>query len=127
MAAFTPQSTFAPNPTTLRATPTPISSDAKGDVLVYTTGRLVVLRSISQPARTRLYAQHAQNVTVARISPTGYYCASGDAGGNVRVWDLVGEEMVLKLEKKALGGAIRDLRWDAESKRIAVVGDGKER
>jgi WD40 repeat protein len=74
-----------------------------------------------------VYAQHAQPTTVARISPSGYYCASADISGNVRVWDLAGTDQVLKLEIKALGGRITDLVWDGESKRIGVAGEGKDK
>ncbi|KAF5389602.1 hypothetical protein D9757_004234 [Collybiopsis confluens] len=73
------------------------------------------------------YAGHLQNATVARISPSGYYCASGDAGGTVRVWDTVNEDRTLKGEYKVINGRINDLEWDGESKRIIAVGDGKEK
>jgi len=73
------------------------------------------------------YSGHVQNTTVARVSPTGYYCASADALGTVRIWDIVGEDQVLKGEYKALSGKINDLEWDGESKRIIAVGDGKEK
>jgi hypothetical protein len=43
------------------------------------------------------------------------------------VWDLAGEDQILKLETKALGGRINDLDWDMESKRIVVGGDGRDR
>ncbi len=45
----------------------------------------------------------------------------------VRVWDIAGTEQILKLEIKALGGKINDLAWDGESKRIIVVGEGREK
>jgi WD40 repeat protein len=64
---------------------------------------------------------------VAKISPSGYYCASADVSGTVRVWDLAGTEQILKIEVKALGGKITDLVWDGESKRIGVVGEGKDK
>ena len=72
------------------------------------------------------YTQHTQNATVARISPSGYYCASGDIAGNVRIWDIMNAENILKLATRPLGGRINDLAWDGESKRIIVGGEGKE-
>lgn len=61
-----------------------------------------------------------QNATAARIAPSGFYCASGDAtgtgecasllgdvksdGAQVRIWDTVGEEQTLKAEYKVLAG-----------------------
>jgi hypothetical protein len=62
------------------------------------------------------------NTTVARISPTGYYCASADASGTgepgmpiyhrssvdlfdpVKVWDTIGEDKILKGEYRVLSG-----------------------
>ena len=71
--------------------------------------------------------EHTQPTTVARISPSGFYCASGDVSGTVRIWDIAGTDQTLKLETKALGGKVNDLAWDGESKRMIAVGDGRER
>jgi WD40 repeat protein len=64
---------------------------------------------------------------VSKISPSGYYVASGDVAGNVRVWDLAGTDQILKGEYAIVSGRINDLAWDSESKRILAVGDGRER
>lgn len=79
------------------------------------------------PQSTLVYAEHAHPVTVARIAPSGFYAASGDTSGLVRVWDLASGELMLKLQTQALSGKITDLQWDGESKRIIAVGDGRER
>jgi hypothetical protein len=50
-----------------------------------------------------------------------------DVAGNVRIWDTVGEEQILKSEIKPISGRITDIAWDSESKRIIAVGEGKER
>jgi WD repeat-containing protein 1 (actin-interacting protein 1) len=79
---------------------------------------------LNAPATT----EHNSPTTVARISPSGYYCASADQTGTVRVWDIAGTDQILKLEMKGvMGGKINDLAWDGESKRIIVGGDGRER
>lgn len=119
--------TYAPNPTSVRARTTQLDASPQGDKLVYAQGRTVVIRRLDDPHGTTLYAQHAQPVTVARISPSGYYVASADASGKVRVWDIAGDEQTLKLEVAALGGRVHDLTWDGESKRILVVGEGREK
>lgn len=119
--------TLPPNPVTSRGTFTQLSTDPKGEKVVYCQSRTVVIRPLDSSASTVVYSQHAHPTTVARISPSGFYCASADVAGNVRVWDLAGDEQVLKLEIKALGGRITDLSWDGESKRIGVVGEGKDR
>ncbi|SNX85387.1 probable actin interacting protein 1 [Melanopsichium pennsylvanicum] len=116
------------NPATTRAQSTKISADPKGEKVVYCQNRTVFVRSITEPSKPALaYSQHTQPTTVARISPTGFYCASADQAGNVRVWDLVGDEQIIKNEVKVIAGRINDLAWDGESKRIIAVGDGRER
>ncbi|SJX62682.1 probable actin interacting protein 1 [Sporisorium reilianum f. sp. reilianum] len=116
------------NPATTRAQSTKLSTDPKGEKVVYCQNRTVFIRSITDASKPALaYSQHAQPTTVARISPTGFYCASADQAGNVRVWDLVGDEQILKNEIKVIAGRINDLAWDGESKRIIAVGEGRER
>ncbi|KEY81656.1 actin cortical patch component [Aspergillus fumigatus] len=63
---------------------------------------------------------------IARFSPSGFYVASGDATGLVRVWDCVGEGTT-KGEYSIVNGRINDLAWDGDSQRIIAVGDGKQR
>lgn len=70
---------------------------------------------------------HVHPATVATVSPSGYYVASADVTGLVKVWDLVGEDHVTKLETRALTGRTNDLCWDGESKRLIAAGEGKER
>ena len=119
--------TYAPNPTNVRARSTKLGASPQGDRILYAQGRTVVIRHIRDERATTLYAQHAQPVTVARMSPSGFYVASADITGKVRVWDITGSEQMLKLEVQALAGRVHDLVWDGESKRILVVGDGREK
>uniref|UniRef100_A0A0W0F669 Uncharacterized protein n=1 Tax=Moniliophthora roreri TaxID=221103 RepID=A0A0W0F669_MONRR len=123
--SFKPVGIYPANPTTDRGVSTKLS--ASKDRIVYTNGKSVIIRDLNNPSASIAYAGHVQNATVARISPSGYYCASADAGGTVRVWDTVGEDQTLKGEYKVISGRINDLEWDGESKRILAVGDGKEK
>ncbi|KAI0266522.1 WD40 repeat-like protein [Gloeopeniophorella convolvens] len=116
---------YAANPATTRGVSTKLS--ASKEKVVYANGKAVFIRDIANPALGVSYVGHVQNTTVARISPTGYYCASADALGTVRIWDTVGEDQTLKGEYKVISGKINDLAWDGESKRIIAVGDGKEK
>ncbi|KAK0192588.1 quinon protein alcohol dehydrogenase-like superfamily [Armillaria mellea] len=116
---------YPANPTTTRGVSTKLSS-SKGKV-VYTNGKAVIIRDLNNPSLSVAYSGHIQNTTVARISPSGYYCASADAVGTVRVWDTVGEDQTLKGEYKVISGRINDVEWDGESKRIIAVGDGREK
>ena len=120
-------STYGPNPSNVRARSTKLGASPTGDRILYAQGRTVVLRDMKQPRNTVLYAQHAHPVTVARMSPSGFYVASGDVSGKVRIWDVAGSEQMLKLEVQALQGRINDLTWDGESKRLLVVGEGREK
>ncbi|KAJ8454420.1 hypothetical protein ONZ45_g19315 [Pleurotus djamor] len=120
-----PSGIYAPNPLTTRGVSTKLSSE-KGKV-AYSNGKVIIIRDLNNPAASIAYSQHIKDPTAARLSPSGYYCASADISGTVRVWDTVGDEQILKGEYKVLGGRVNDLAWDGESKRIIAVGDGKEK
>ncbi|KAK9898771.1 putative actin interacting protein 1 [Cystobasidium minutum MCA 4210] len=116
-----------PAPATTRGASTKLGMDPKGERIIYCNSRSVFLRSLNGSQPTVAYAGHVKDTTVAKVSPSGFYVASADVSGTVRVWDLAGEDQVLKTEVKALGGRINDLAWDSESKRILVGGDGRDR
>jgi WD40 repeat protein len=84
-------SVLAASPATTRGQPTPLSADPKGERIAYASGKSVFLRSIDNPAVSKQYTQHTANTTVARFSPSGFYVASGDVSGTVKVWDCAGE------------------------------------
>ncbi|RPD61277.1 WD40 repeat-like protein [Lentinus tigrinus ALCF2SS1-6] len=113
------------NPATTRGEPTKISSSK--DKVVYTNGRSVIIRDLKDLGASVAYSGHVHNTTVARIAPSGYYCASADTSGTVRIWDTVGEDQTLKGEYKVITGRVKDLEWDGESKRIIAVGDGRDK
>ncbi|KAJ5172345.1 hypothetical protein N7492_004938 [Penicillium capsulatum] len=124
--SITNESIWAASPSTTRGQATQLSSDAKGERLAYASNKSVFLRSIDNPAIARQYTEHKVATTVARFSPSGFYVASGDATGTVRVWDCVGEG-ITKGEYSIVNGRINDLAWDGDSQRIIAVGDGKQR
>ncbi|KAJ5169324.1 uncharacterized protein N7500_002107 [Penicillium coprophilum] len=124
--SLTNESIWAPSPSTTRGQPTQLSSDAKGERLAYASNKSIFLRSIDDPAVARQYTEHKAQTTVARFAPSGFYVASGDAAGIVRVWDCVGEG-ITKGEYSIVNGRINDLAWDGDSQRIIAVGDGKQR
>ncbi|KAI8918899.1 WD40-repeat-containing domain protein, partial [Entophlyctis helioformis] len=70
---------------------------------------------------------HTAPTTVARYAPSGFYIASADVQGNIRIWDTTQEENIIKTETKVFSGRVTDLDWDFESKRIIAVGEGKDR
>ncbi|KAL4801414.1 transcriptional regulator of RNA polII, SAGA, subunit-domain-containing protein [Aspergillus unguis] len=124
--SITNESIWAASPSTTRGQPTQLSSDAKGERLAYASNKSIFLRSIDDPAVARQYTEHKVQTTVARFAPSGFYVASGDASGIVRVWDCVGDG-ITKGEYSIVNGRINDLAWDGDSQRIIAVGDGKQR
>lgn len=119
---------FAALPTTTRGQPTPLSADSKGERIAYASNKSIFLRSIDNPAVSTQYTQHTAPTTVARFAPSGFYCASGDASGVVRVWDCSPNGSgVTKGEYSIINGRINDIAWDGDSQRIIAVGDGKQR
>ena len=86
-----------------------------------------MIRNLDNPLICDQYTEHAYAPTVARYAPSGYYIASGDASGTVRIWDCVGADRICKLELNVINGAVTDIAWSDDSKRLCVVGDGKEK
>ncbi|KAJ7398196.1 WD repeat-containing protein 1 [Pitangus sulphuratus] len=79
------------------------------------------------PAIADIYTEHAHQVVVAKYAPSGFYIASGDVSGKLRIWDTTQKEHLLKYEYQPFAGRIKDLAWTEDSKRIAVVGEGREK
>lgn len=122
---FTRKVLYPCNPGTVRGASTKLNSN--GDKVIYANGRIVVVHDLKDLGSSRCFSGHAQNTTVAQFSHTGYYCASADVTGLVKIWDTIGEDQSVKYEYKVISGRINDLAWDGESKRIIAVGDGRER
>ncbi|CDK29584.1 unnamed protein product [Kuraishia capsulata CBS 1993] len=121
------KATWAALPSTTRAVSVHLSYDLKSDRLAYASGKSVYLRSVANPAETVQFNGHNFNTTVAKFAPSGFYVASGDESGNVKIWDAAGDEQIVKGDYTVINGRINDLAWDADSQRIIAVGDGKER
>ncbi|KJE94355.1 WDR1 protein [Capsaspora owczarzaki ATCC 30864] len=113
-------------PATTRGVPVHLGGDPKGKNFLYTNGHSVFIRDINNPMIVDTYNEHQVNATVARYSPSGFYIASGDESGKIRIWDTVNKEHILKYEYRPLSGAIKDIGWSEDSKRIVAVGDGRE-
>lgn len=50
-----------------------------------------------------------------------------DVSGKLRIWDTTQKEHILKYEYQPFAGKIKDIAWTEDSKRIAVVGEGREK
>eukprot|EP00066_Takifugu_rubripes_P007814 XP_003973601.1 PREDICTED: WD repeat-containing protein 1 [Takifugu rubripes] len=121
------KSVFASLPQMERGVSKVIGGDPKNNNFLYTNGKSVIIRNIENPAIADIYTEHAHQVTVAKYSPSGFYIASGDASGKVRIWDTTQKEHLLKYEYNPISGKIKDIAWTEDSKRMAVAGDGREK
>jgi WD40 repeat protein len=79
---------------------------------------------LEDPGASFIYRGHASITTVAKFSPNGYWVASADVSGKVRVWSWDSPEHLLKMESSVFAAKISDLDWDMESKRLVIAGDG---
>jgi WD40 repeat protein len=116
---------IGPFPNTERGVPASIFAHPKEARVIYPSGKSVIVRSLEDPSDCFVYHGHNNPVTVAKFSPSGYWVASADETGKVRVWSWDNPEHQLKVEVPVFSGKIIDLDWDPESKRIVAVGDGK--
>jgi len=118
---------YASSLKTTRGRPTVIKADPKGKKLLYANGTSIFIRDIENPAQCEIYTEHSKETTVASYAPSGNYIASGDISGKVRIWDALGSEHILKYEYQVLGGAVKDIVWTEDSKRIVAGGEGKDK
>ncbi|EJW84466.1 hypothetical protein WUBG_04629 [Wuchereria bancrofti] len=124
---YVQDATFASLPRTVRGMPLSLHASPDGQKLIYCNGNSVYIRSIQNSKECEIYTEHANPTTVAKYSPSGFYIASGDQSGKIRIWDATQPSHILKAEYPILSGPIRDIAWSDDSKRIAVVGEGRER
>ncbi|KIK79322.1 hypothetical protein PAXRUDRAFT_36466 [Paxillus rubicundulus Ve08.2h10] len=129
MMSYTRQALYPCNPGTERGRSTKLSAaNVKGsDKIIYANGRSVIVLDLRNPASSTSFTGHAKETTVARFSPSGFYCASADVSGVVKIWDTIKEDQSVASEYKVISGRINDLAWDADSERIIAAGDGKEK
>ncbi|XP_044758553.1 actin-interacting protein 1 isoform X2 [Coccinella septempunctata] len=125
--SYSPKSIFATLPRTQRGQPLVLGGDPKGKTFLYTNGNSVIIRNIENPAISDIYTEHSCPVNVAKYSPSGFYIASGDQSGKIRIWDTVNKEHILKNEFHPFGGPIKDIAWSPDNQRMVAVGEGRER
>ncbi|KAH8286459.1 hypothetical protein KR054_009382 [Drosophila jambulina] len=125
--AYENKNVYATLPRTQRGQPIVLGADPKGKNFLYTNGNSVIIRNIENPAIADVYTEHSCAVNVAKYSPSGFYIASGDASGKIRIWDTVNKEHLLKNEFQPIAGPIKDISWSPDNQRIVAVGEGRER
>ncbi|XP_053207066.1 actin-interacting protein 1-like [Panonychus citri] len=121
------QSVFASLPRTTRGLPLVLGGDPKGKHFLYPNGNFIIIRDIEHPEIAEIYTEHSAQTTVAKYSPSGFYIASADQSGKVRIWDTTQKEHILKAEYQPFAGIVKDLAWSPDSQRIVAVGEGREK
>lgn len=130
-----PLSITVPHPSTQRGHATHISYDPVNERLAYVNGKSVIIRPVDfkSTSPTVVFSKHIFPTTAVKFSPSGYYVASGDEAGNIKIWDASPksepdfEQPVIKSEFQVMSGPIRSIAWDADNSRIIAVGQGKEK
>jgi len=117
---------IAPNPTTTRGNSTTITAHPREPRVIYPSGKYIIIRNLEDPTDSFVYRGHSHITTVAKFSPNGFWVASGDVSGKVKIWAWDNPEHILKIEVAVFSGEVKDLDWDFESKRIVAVGNGSE-
>lgn len=118
------EKTIGPNPTTIRGVSSHINIHPREPKIIYPSGKYIVVKNINDPSDCFIYRGHSQPTTVAKFSPNGYWVASADVSGKLRVWSWDNPEHLTKLELPVFSGEIKDIDWDHESKKLVAVGDG---
>lgn len=117
---------YAPSPVVNRGQPTHLGVNPKTKEIVFGCGNNVFMYDL-ETGKTWMYAEHQHAVTVGRISSNGFWAATGDVAGKVRVWSVDNPEHILKVELPVLGGAIRDMAFSEDGQRLVACGEGTER
>lgn len=126
--SYSLENIYASLPRTTRGLFTVLGGDPKGKNFLYTNGNTVFIRDITSPNATcDTYTEHPNPVTCAKYSPSGFYIASADQSGKIRIWDTVNKEHILKNEFQPISGVIKDLQWSGDNQRIIVGGEGREK
>ncbi|KAI5967688.1 AIP1 [Candida margitis] len=125
-----------PQPSTQRGQGAHISYDAVNDRLAYVNGKSVIIRpaDFNSASPVVVFTKHIHPTTAVKFSPSGFYIASGDESGQIKIWDAspkkgedVFEPPIIKSEFQVMSGPIRSIAWDADNARIIAVGQGKEK
>lgn len=117
-------SAVPPAPSTTRGQSLLLSTDSQNRLFAYGNGNAVYVRDATNVNSVVVCSRHTAPVTCARISPSGFLCASGDRDGNLLVW-AVKSDTPVTLQQRPLSGPIRDIAWSEDQERLVAVGEGK--
>ena len=84
-------------------------------MIIYPSGKFIIVRNLNDPADSFIYRGHGHTTTVAKFSPNGFWVASADVSGKVRVWAWDNPEHLTKLETSVFAARVYDLDWDSDA------------
>ncbi|CAK9436263.1 uncharacterized protein LODBEIA_P08210 [Lodderomyces beijingensis] len=131
-----PSSITPPHPSTVRGQASHFAYDARHDRIAYVNGKSVVVRpaDFNSGSPVVVFTKHNSPTTAVKFAPSGFYIASGDASGNVKIWDCLPkkgdeefEQPIIKSEFQVMSGPVKSIAWDADSSRLIAVGHGREK
>ncbi|KAG5420993.1 AIP1 [Candida metapsilosis] len=134
--SINPIAIVPPQPSTQRGQAAHVSYDAVNDRLAYVNGKSVIIRpaDFNSNSPVVVFTKHIHPTTAVKFSPSGFYIASGDESGQIKIWDAapkngdeVFEQPIIKSEFQVMSGPIKSIAWDADNARIIAVGQGKEK
>ncbi|KAG7663485.1 AIP1 [[Candida] subhashii] len=137
--SINPVSITVPHPSTTRGQATHLSYDSVNDRIAYVNGKSIIVRPVDFNSTSPVicFSKHTFTTMTVKFSPSGYYIASGDESGNIKIWDTSidpnnktitkFEPPTIKSEFQVMSGPIRSIAWDADNARIIAVGQGKEK
>jgi WD repeat-containing protein 1 (actin-interacting protein 1) len=125
--SITLEKTFASLPRTERGKFIVLGGHPKQSHYLYVNGNSVIIRNIQDDSDNDVYTQHSVTTTVAKYSPSGFYIASADIHGKIRIWDTTQKEHILTNEFQPFVGPVKDLSWSSDNQRICVGGEGREK
>lgn len=126
---------LAPQPATKRNFTTHLSYNGEINALGYPCGKSAFIRFLDDENEESLqFTGHGTSiVTVVKIAPSSNLVCSGDESGKVIVWEWLRDHDTgelttrVKGEFAILAGPIADISWDMESRRLCVVGEGRDK
>eukprot|EP00768_Dysnectes_brevis_P003783 gnl/Dysnectes_brevis/2690_a3261_684.p1 GENE.gnl/Dysnectes_brevis/2690_a3261_684~~gnl/Dysnectes_brevis/2690_a3261_684.p1 ORF type:complete len:633 (+),score=236.05 gnl/Dysnectes_brevis/2690_a3261_684:2-1900(+) len=83
----------------------------------------VIVQNTQDPTYRVVFDRHREPVTAISFDDRlGEYIASGDRSGRVIVWMFTHPDRIIEVDRECMSGAIRQISWGPESKRIAACG-----
>mmetsp|Transcript_11741 Transcript_11741/g.13510 ORF Transcript_11741/g.13510 Transcript_11741/m.13510 type:complete len:613 (-) Transcript_11741:85-1923(-) len=126
MSAFPGGQVLGQNPNCEQGFSFQINANPNGSKLIFGSRKTVVVRDYQNPGYAYVYSGMKGEVKVAKFDRNGGQIAAGDSKGAMSILKLDnGVGLSLVKEMRPLGGSIYDLAFDADGKRLAVVGDAK--